>query len=252
MNPKHRKHYAEDGRVCAKEGDCVKGAVLQPWSAFHKDKTHRTGHHSTCKACRKVQTKLRYDGKTDLYVTCSRCGQDLDYGREKSKRICDDCNRKAQAWQAGVYIVVECDDRVWLGGHHVGRDFQETLDWGYWPEGMVVEWWKFKQFVGAYRVVGETNMSESEARPQGLELMQEWIAQGDRLHFKPGAERLYWQGDPTNPDHVDAAVRRFQDRTGLFAVTLAYREPVEGLDGHLLRFVHEPKLTPGLFAIGAE
>lgn len=226
---------------------------LQPWSNFHSNKQAPSGYHAQCKTCRNEYNQKLRDGKTQMYVTCKRCGAELDADNVTiAKRICDPCKAKGYKWSKGVYLCVACDDRVYVGGHYVADDFTHSLEWGYWPEGMIVEHWYTKQFVGAYRVTGEQNNMIEEKQPQELELLDEYIPKGDRIYLKPGPPRLYWQGDPANEEHVLAAIDRFHERTGLIAGTISYREELEPASYDPLTFIHEPKLTPGLFAIGGK
>ena len=97
--------------------------------------------------------------------SCARCGADLE--NDDGYRVCKECAERARVWgNSTVYLLIDNTDLFNRGGHFTESEFMPTLRNGYWPEGMVVEKWKRRQYVGTYEVRGLKIVS-IDRDPQG-------------------------------------------------------------------------------------
>lgn len=169
------------GKICTRCGQYKD--YLNPDGSTNFHRTGR-GYRQPCKACRKGEVYLG-GGKM-----CQYCGADLE---EKTSQVaCHECTIKVRKWQKGsVYICVHdpTDGRPWLDGHlkwsemhympNGTGEIDGMLPMGYCPEGMELELWKDREFVGLFEVVGP------QLEPQHLiEITpDEYQPVGDRRFF---------------------------------------------------------------------
>lgn len=176
MAPRKAKEWDDYGRVCANP-DCHKAGEMQPWSNFHKDRGHSSGHKSRCADCIN-----NAKSKNELGVSeCQYCGDYLQSGT-----VCNDCAGKAKRYQGRIYLCVSSPEEYWVGGHHTYTEMREMVLAGYWPEGSEFELWKARFPWRKVRVVGTQCREDQEVsdEPQELVEIQGWVPQGDGVFLK--------------------------------------------------------------------
>ncbi len=173
----------EIGKVCTRCGEYKDYMNEDGTTNFHRT---GTSYRQPCKVCRKGEVYLGV-GKQ-----CQYCGADLE--EKTTKTTCKGCTRKVRKWQKGsMYICTHdpTDGRPWIDGHlkweemhwmTTGGNGQRSdgmLPLGYCPEGMELELWKDREFVGLFEVVGP------QLEPQHLiEITPaEYQHKGDRRFF---------------------------------------------------------------------
>ena len=84
---------------------------------------------------------------------CKYCGVIIQ--AEKGK-LCDSCRSKVNRWRRGTWWLCVSDptpNRPFKGGHFENWGFQETIEEGLYPVGMIFEKYMTKKYKGAYMVV---------------------------------------------------------------------------------------------------
>ncbi len=103
-------------------------------------------------------------------VSCERCGAVVQ--PEFHSKVCHSCSRVITSFTQGTtYLVVSDPTNTYpRGGHHKDPAFEQSLRFGYWPEGMTVEIWKNGRPVSTGRVSGPECPADREKsqKPQVL------------------------------------------------------------------------------------